>query len=58
MYIPSNGKVAMQIGNRRVLASWHDAAELLAELQVVFHERNLDDSWELPSEDEGTENGT
>lgn len=57
MFIPSNGKVAMRIGNRRVLASWDDAAELLAELQVVFHERNLDGSWELPSEEDGTENG-
>lgn len=42
-YIPSNDKVAMVIGNRRVLASWDDAAELLAELQVVFCERQLTD---------------
>lgn len=42
-YIPSNGKVALVIGNRRVLASWDDAAELLAELQVVFCERMLND---------------
>lgn len=42
-YIPSNDKVAMVIGNRRVLASWDDAAELLAELQVVFCERQISD---------------
>lgn len=57
MYIPSNGRVAMQIGNRRVLASWHDAAELLAELQVVFHERNLDDDWTLPPVEERKADG-
>lgn len=45
-YIPTNGKVAMVIGNRRVLASFEDAAELLAELQVVFHERMLHDEEE------------
>lgn len=44
MYIPSNDKVAMQIGRKRLLASWEDAAELLAELQVVFDERQLFDS--------------
>lgn len=42
-YIPSNDKVAIVIGNRRVLASWDDAAELLAELQVVFCERQIHD---------------
>lgn len=47
MYIPSNDKVAMRIGNRRILASFDDAAELLAELQTIFHERMLHDDSEV-----------
>lgn len=43
MYIPSNDKVAMIIGRRRVMASWDEAVELLAELQVIFHERQIFD---------------
>ena len=49
-YIPSNGKVAMVIGNRRVLASFDDAAELLAELQVIFHERMIHEDKEADDE--------
>lgn len=42
-YMPAVDKVSIVIGRRRVLASWEDAAELLAELQVVFDERMLND---------------
>lgn len=43
-YLRQADKVAISIGPRRILASWDDAAELLAELQVMFDERCLNDT--------------
>lgn len=43
-------KVAISIGPRRILASWDDAAELLAELQVLFHEICVNDPDEVSAD--------
>lgn len=42
-YMRKMDKVGITINRRSVLCSWHDAAELLAELQVMFDERTLAD---------------
>ena len=52
MYIPAADKVAMRIGNRRILATFDDAAELLAELQVIFDERQLHWGEESPGDED------
>lgn len=41
-YLRHLDKVAISTSNKRILLSWDDAAELLAELQVMFCERQLD----------------
>lgn len=47
-YLRHCDKVAIAVGPRRILASWHDAAELLAELQLVFDERCVNDNGDGP----------
>lgn len=40
-YLSDKDKFSVRIRGKYHLIDWFEAGELLAELQVVFHERNL-----------------